>query len=211
MVDADGKELQGACSGNLCLINSWPGQMRTVYGDHQRFIDTYFKTYPGKYFTGKTARGDEDGYYWTHRAGRRRIYPRAPGRSNKMPPPSRVRAGAALLAATPGEVAEAAVVTNAPWARASMLCATLKAGQMPSGGAGAGARWRWAWRAEIGSDRGTPDVIQWAPGLARKTRSGKIMRRISEVEDRRERASPPRRTLSTLAGSDGRFDDQCRR
>ena len=64
MVDADGKELQGAATGNLCLINSWPGQMRTVYGDHQRFIDTYFKTYPGKYFTGDGARRDEDGYYW---------------------------------------------------------------------------------------------------------------------------------------------------
>src|SRR5437879_10755402 len=64
MVDADGKELKGACTGNLCLINSWPGQMRTVYGDHQRFIDTYFKTYPGKYFTGDGCRRDEDGYYW---------------------------------------------------------------------------------------------------------------------------------------------------
>ena len=64
MVDAEGKELQGAVSGNLCLINSWPGQMRTVYGDHQRFIDTYFKAYPGKYFTGDGARRDADGYYW---------------------------------------------------------------------------------------------------------------------------------------------------
>src|SRR5690349_14441992 len=64
MVDAEGKELQGAGTGNLCLVDSWPGQMRTVYGDHQRFIDTYFKTYPGKYFTGDGARRDEDGYYW---------------------------------------------------------------------------------------------------------------------------------------------------
>src|SRR6202030_1395787 len=64
MVDAEGKDLSGACSGNLCLINSWPGQMRTVYGDHQRFIDTYFKTYPGMYFTGDGCRRDEDGCYW---------------------------------------------------------------------------------------------------------------------------------------------------
>ena len=64
IVDADGKVLEGADSGNLCIIDSWPGQMRTVYGDHQRFIDTYFKTYPGKYFTGDGCRRDADGYYW---------------------------------------------------------------------------------------------------------------------------------------------------
>ena len=64
LVDADGKVLEGAASGNLCIADSWPGQMRTVYGDHQRFIDTYFKTYPGKYFTGDGCRRDEDGYYW---------------------------------------------------------------------------------------------------------------------------------------------------
>src|SRR3569832_43391 len=64
LVDADGKVLEGAVSGNLCLLDSWPGQMRTVYGDHQRFIDTYFKTYRGKYFTGDGCRRDEDGYYW---------------------------------------------------------------------------------------------------------------------------------------------------
>ena len=64
IVDAEGKVLEGAASGNLCIANSWPGQMRTVYGDHQRFVDTYFKTYPGKYFTGDGCRRDEDGYYW---------------------------------------------------------------------------------------------------------------------------------------------------
>ena len=64
IVDAEGKVLEGAASGNLCIANSWPGQMRTVYGDHQRFIDTYFKAYPGKYFTGDGCRRDEDGYYW---------------------------------------------------------------------------------------------------------------------------------------------------
>src|SRR5690606_17278720 len=64
LVDADGKVLEGAVSGNLCLTDSWPGQMRTVYGDHERFITTYFTTYPGKYFTGDGARRDEDGYYW---------------------------------------------------------------------------------------------------------------------------------------------------
>ena len=64
LVDADGKVLEGAVSGNLCIADSWPGQMRSVYGDHQRFIDTYFKTYPGRYFTGDGCRRDEDGYYW---------------------------------------------------------------------------------------------------------------------------------------------------
>src|SRR5213078_3393721 len=64
IVDAEGKVLEGAASGNLCIADSWPGMMRTVYGDHQRFIDTYFKAYPGKYFTGDGCRRDEDGYYW---------------------------------------------------------------------------------------------------------------------------------------------------
>ena len=64
VVDADGTHLEGACTGNLCLAESWPGQMRTVYGDHQRFVETYFSTYPGKYFTGDGCRRDEDGYYW---------------------------------------------------------------------------------------------------------------------------------------------------
>ena len=64
LVDADGKVLEGATSGNLCIADSWPGQMRTVYGDHERFVETYFKTYPGKYFTGDGCRRDADGYYW---------------------------------------------------------------------------------------------------------------------------------------------------
>src|ERR1700753_399881 len=64
IVDAEGKVHDGAVTGNLCIADSWPGQMRTVYGDHQRFVDTYFKTYPGKYFTGDGCRRDEDGYYW---------------------------------------------------------------------------------------------------------------------------------------------------
>jgi acyl-coenzyme A synthetase/AMP-(fatty) acid ligase len=64
LVDADGKVLEGATSGNLCITDSWPGQMRTVWGDHQRFFDTYFSAYPGKYFTGDGCRRDEDGYYW---------------------------------------------------------------------------------------------------------------------------------------------------
>src|SRR6202012_3756374 len=64
LVDSEGKVLEGATSGNLCLTDSWPGQMRTVFGDHQRFIDTYFKTYPGKYFTGDGCLRDDDGYYW---------------------------------------------------------------------------------------------------------------------------------------------------
>ncbi len=64
IVDAEGKVLEGACTGNLCIADSWPGQMRTVYGDHERFVQTYFSTYPGKYFTGDGCRRDEDGYYW---------------------------------------------------------------------------------------------------------------------------------------------------
>src|SRR6202012_2524547 len=64
IVDAEGKVLEGAASGNLCIADSWLGQMRTVYGDHQRFVETYFSTYPGKYFTGDGCRCDEDGYYW---------------------------------------------------------------------------------------------------------------------------------------------------
>ena len=64
IVDSSGNELNGPCTGSLCLKNSWPGQMRTIYGDHQRFIDTYFTTYPGKYFAGDGCRRDEDGYYW---------------------------------------------------------------------------------------------------------------------------------------------------
>src|SRR5436190_1492024 len=167
MVDAEGKELAGACSGNLCLINSWPGQMRTVFGDHQRFIETYFKTYPGKYFTGDGARRDEDGYYWIT------------GRVDDVINVSGHRIGtaeveSALVGNT--KVAEAAVVGYPHDIKGQGIYAyvTLKTGQTPSEDLRKELN---AWvRKEIGPIA-TPDVIQWAPGLP-KTRSGKIMRRI---------------------------------
>ena len=167
MVDAQGKELQGACSGNLCLVDSWPGQMRSVYGDHQRFIDTYFKTYPGKYFTGDGARRDEDGYYWIT------------GRVDDVINVSGHRIGTAEVeSALVGNirVAEAAVVGFPHDIKGQGIYAyvTLKAGEQSSDELRkelvAGVR------KEIGPIA-SPDVIQWAPGLP-KTRSGKIMRRI---------------------------------
>ena len=167
MVDAEGNELQGPCTGNLCLINSWPGQMRTVYGDHPRFIETYFKTYPGKYFTGDGARRDEDGYYWIT------------GRVDDVINVSGHRIGtaeveSALVANT--RVAEAAVVGFPHDIKGQGIYAyvTLKAGEQSSEEL---RKELVAWvRKEIGPIA-TPDVIQWAPGLP-KTRSGKIMRRI---------------------------------
>src|ERR1041384_6502423 len=167
MGDAEGKELQGACTGNLCLINSWPGQMRTVYGDHQRFIETYFKTYPGKYFTGDGARRDEDGYYWIT------------GRVDDVINVAGHRLGtaeveSALVANT--KVAEAAVVGYPHDIKGQGIYAyvTLKTGVQPSE---ALRKELGTWvRKEIGPIA-QPDLIQWAPGLP-KTRSGKIMRRI---------------------------------
>src|SRR5471032_1593666 len=167
MVDADGKELSGACSGNLCLINSWPGQMRSVYGDHARFIETYFKTYPGMYFTGDGARRDKDGYYWIT------------GRVDDVINVSGHRIGtaeveSALVGNT--KVAEAAVVGYPHDIKGQGIYAyvTLKTGQTPSEELRKELN-NWV-RKEIGPIA-TPDVIQWAPGLP-KTRSGKIMRRI---------------------------------
>ena len=168
LVDADGKVLEGAASGNLCLTDSWPGQMRTVYGDHQRFIDTYFKTYRGKYFTGDGCRRDEDGYYWIT------------GRVDDVINVSGHRLGTAEVeSALVGhhDVAEAAVVGYPHDIKGQGIYAyvTLKAGVEAT---------RRAERRteEIGRRRRSapsprPDVIQFAPGLP-KTRSGKIMRRI---------------------------------
>jgi acetyl-CoA synthetase len=167
MVDADGKELQGAATGNLCLINSWPGQMRTVYGDHQRFVDTYFKAYPGKYFTGDGARRDEDGYYWIT------------GRVDDVINVSGHRIGTAEVESALVAhklVAEAAVVGYPHDIKGQGIYAyvTLNAGLQSSEEL---RKELVAWvRKEIGPIA-TPDVIQWAPGLP-KTRSGKIMRRI---------------------------------
>jgi acetyl-CoA synthetase len=167
IVDAEGKVLEGACSGNLCIADSWPGQMRSVYGDHQRFIDTYFKTYPGKYFTGDGCRRDEDGYYWIT------------GRVDDVINVAGHRLGTAevesALVAHP-KVSEAAVVGYPHDIKGQGIYAyvTLMAGEKPSEEL---RKELVAWvRKEIGPIA-SPDMIQFSPGLP-KTRSGKIMRRI---------------------------------
>jgi acetyl-CoA synthetase len=167
IVDADGKVLQGAATGNLCIADSWPGQMRTVYGDHQRFIDTYFKTYRGKYFTGDGCRRDEDGYYWIT------------GRVDDVINVSGHRLGTAEVeSALVGhkDVAEAAVVGYPHDIKGQGIYAyvTLKAGVTASDALNGELK------KFVGHEIGPiarPDVIQFAPGLP-KTRSGKIMRRI---------------------------------
>lgn len=167
LVDAEGKVLDGATEGNLVITQSWPGQMRTVFGDHERFFQTYFSTYPGTYFTGDGARRDEDGYFWIT------------GRVDDVINVSGHRMGTAevesALVAHP-EVAEAAVVGMPHDIKGQGIYAfvTLNAGE--KGDAALRDELR-AWvRQEIGPIA-TPDAIQFAPGLP-KTRSGKIMRRI---------------------------------
>jgi acetyl-CoA synthetase len=167
LVDADGRELHGATEGNLCIADSWPGQMRTVYGDHERFIQTYFTTYPGRYFTGDGARRDEDGYWWIT------------GRVDDVINVSGHRMGTAevesALVLHP-KVAEAAVVGFPHDLKGQGIYAyvTLNSGEEPTE---ALRKELVAWvRREIGPIA-SPDMIQWAPGLP-KTRSGKIMRRI---------------------------------
>ncbi|MBK6298129.1 MAG: acetate--CoA ligase [Sphingomonadales bacterium] len=167
LVDADGKVLHGATSGNLCITRSWPGQMRTVWNDHQRFFETYFTTYPGKYFTGDGARRDEDGYWWIT------------GRVDDVINVSGHRMGTAevesALVLHP-KVAEAAVVGYPHDIKGQGIYAyvTLNAGETASE---ALRKELSGWvRKEIGPIA-TPDAIQFAPGLP-KTRSGKIMRRI---------------------------------
>ncbi|MFL5155951.1 MAG: acetate--CoA ligase [Microvirga sp.] len=167
VVDADGKELAGACEGNLCIADSWPGQMRTVFGDHERFVQTYFSTYPGKYFTGDGCRRDGDGYYWIT------------GRVDDVINVSGHRMGTAevesALVAHP-KVSEAAVVGYPHDIKGQGIYAyvTLMTGEAPSDGL---RKELVAWvRKEIGPIA-SPDLIQFAPGLP-KTRSGKIMRRI---------------------------------
>ena len=167
LVDGEGQELTGATSGNLCITDSWPGQMRTVYGDHQRFIDTYFSTFPGRYFTGDGCRRDEDGYYWIT------------GRVDDVINVSGHRMGTAevesALVAHP-KVAEAAVVGYPHDIKGQGIYAyvTLNLGEEPSEDLRKELV-QWV-RKEIGPIA-SPDLIQWAPGLP-KTRSGKIMRRI---------------------------------
>ncbi|WP_221793335.1 acetate--CoA ligase [Aquisediminimonas sediminicola] len=167
LVDAEGQLLEGATEGNLCITQSWPGQMRTVYGDHARFFQTYFSTYPGKYFTGDGCRRDADGYYWIT------------GRVDDVINVSGHRMGTAevesALVAHP-KVAEAAVVGMPHDIKGQGIYAyvTLNAG-VPESDALRKELIQWV-RHEIGPIA-TPDVIQFAPGLP-KTRSGKIMRRI---------------------------------
>jgi acetyl-CoA synthetase len=167
IVDVKGKELPGAGSGNLCIADSWPGMMRTVYGDHERFIDTYFKTYPGKYFTGDGCRRDEDGYYWIT------------GRVDDVINVAGHRLGTAevesALVAHP-KVSEAAVVGYPHDIKGQGIYAyvTLMTGEKPSEEL---RKELVAWvRKEIGPIA-SPDLIQFSPSLP-KTRSGKIMRRI---------------------------------
>ena len=167
LVDDKGNELPGAASGALCLKRSWPGQMRSVYGDHQRFIDTYFKTFNGKYFTGDGARRDEDGYYWIT------------GRVDDVINVSGHRMGTAEVESAlvlHDAVAEAAVVGYPHDIKGQGIYAyvTLMAGTDPS--PELNKELVRHVRGEIGPIA-SPDVIQWAPGLP-KTRSGKIMRRI---------------------------------
>ena len=167
LVDAEGKLLEGAADGNLVLLDSWPGQMRTVFGDHERFIQTYFSAFKGMYFTGDGARRDEDGYYWIT------------GRVDDVLNVSGHRLGTAevesALVAHPA-VAEAAVVGYPHDIKGQgIYCyVTLTTGYEPS--EELRKELVQQVRKEIGPTA-TPDLIQWAPGLP-KTRSGKIMRRI---------------------------------
>ena len=167
IVDENGKTLKGACRGKLCMAQSWPGQMRTLYGDHQRFIDNYFSQFDGKYFTGDGCRRDEDGYYWIT------------GRVDDVIIVSGHNLGTAELesafVAHP-KVAEAAVVGYPHDIKGNGLYCyvTLNVGEKSSGELERDLK-LWV-RKQIGPIA-TPDLIQFAPGLP-KTRSGKIMRRI---------------------------------
>ena len=167
LVDGDGNELEGAASGNLCIKHPWPGQMRTVYGDHERFIQTYFSTYKGLYFTGDGCRRDEDGYYWIT------------GRVDDVLNVSGHRMGTAELESAlvlHENVAEAAVVGFPHEIKGQGIYAfvTLNTGVEPTDELQ--KELVQLVRKEIGPIASF-DVVQWAPGLP-KTRSGKIMRRI---------------------------------
>lgn len=167
LVEGDGTPLEGAAEGNLCITQSWPGQMRTVWGDHERFFQTYFTTYPGKYFTGDGCRRDEDGYYWIT------------GRVDDVINVSGHRMGTAEVESAlvaHAKVAEAAVVGMPHDIKGQGIYAyvTLNAGE-PDSEDIRKELIQWV-RREIGPIA-TPDVIHFAPALP-KTRSGKIMRRI---------------------------------
>jgi acetyl-CoA synthetase len=167
IVDDNGKILDGACSGKLVITRSWPGQMRSVYGDHKRFVETYFSQYPGNYFTGDGARRDADGYYWIT------------GRVDDVLNVSGHRLGTAEVESAlvlHHSVAEAAVVGFPHDIKGQgIYCyVTLKVGIEPT--EELRKQLMQQVRKEIGPIA-TPDIIQWAPSLP-KTRSGKIMRRI---------------------------------
>jgi len=167
IVDADGNALEGACEGNLCIADSWPGQARTVYGDHERFKQTYFSCYKGKYFSGDGCRRDSDGYYWIT------------GRVDDVINVAGHRLGTAEIESAlvaVNEVAEAAVVGFPHDIKGQGIYAyvTLNADTEPTEELRSNLI-KWV-RKEI-SAIATPDVIQFAPNLP-KTRSGKIMRRI---------------------------------
>jgi acetyl-CoA synthetase len=167
IVDNDGKVVDGSGEGNLCIANAWPGMMRTVFGDHRRFVQTYFSHFPGLYFTGDGARRDEDGFYWLT------------GRVDDVINVAGHRLGTAeiesALVAHP-RVAEAAVVGFPHDIKGQGIYAyvTLKVSETPSEEL---RRELVAWVRQEISPIAAPDLLQWAPGLP-KTRSGKIMRRI---------------------------------
>ena len=167
LVDADGNELAGEVSGNLCIRSSWPGQMRSVYGDHQRFVDTYFVTYPGLYFTGDGCRRDADGYYWIT------------GRVDDVLNISGHRMGTAeiesALVSHPA-VSEAAVVGYPHAIKGQGIYAYVSLMADAKADDDLVKQLRLHVRQEIGPIA-SPDLIQLAPALP-KTRSGKIMRRI---------------------------------
>ncbi len=198
IVDADGKSLEGACSGNLCIVDAWPGMMRSVYQDHDRFVQTYFSTYAGMYFTGDGCRRDEDGYYWIT------------GRVDDVINVSGHRMGTAevesALVAHP-KVAEAAVVGCPHELKGQGIYAyvTLNAGEQPSEELRKELV-KWV-RTEIGPIA-SPDFIQWAPGLP-KTRSGKIMRRIlRKIAENESEALGDTSTLADPAVVDDLVDNR---
>jgi acetyl-CoA synthetase len=167
LVHHDGEPIEGAGTGNLCIADSWPGQMRTLYGDHARFKETYFSQFPGKYFTGDGCRRDEDGYYWIT------------GRVDDVINVSGHRLGTAEVESAlvaHDQVSEAAVVGYPHDIKGQgIYCyVTLMAGVEPSDDLR--DQLVQCVRKEIGPFA-APDRLQWAPGLP-KTRSGKIMRRI---------------------------------
>ena len=167
LLDADGQELDGEASGNLAIRSSWPSQIRTVYGDHKRCVDTYFTTYPGYYFTGDGARRDADGYYWIT------------GRVDDVLTVSGHRMGTAevesALVLHPA-VAEAAVVGYPHDVKGQGIYCFVTLMQGTEETDELRQALEQMVRAEIGAIA-KPDILQWAPALP-KTRSGKIMRRI---------------------------------